>query len=78
MSWLGPKSSWREIQEEKKGKAKRGVCVRRKGTYWYEKLLDLLQSVTHPGVRLGWWGEDLNEDVQVFVQVVIFGLAALP
>lgn len=34
--------------------------------------------MTHPGVGLGRWGEHLNEDVQVFVQVVIFGLAALP
>lgn len=50
----------------------------RRGTYWYEKLLDLLQSVTHPGVGLSRRGEHLDEDVQVFVQVVIFGLAALP
>jgi len=48
-----------------------------RGTYWYEKLLDLLQSVAHPGVGLGRRGEHLDEDVQVFVQVVVFGLAAL-
>lgn len=54
------------------------VCVRKKGTYWYEKLLDLLQSVTHPGICLSWRSEHLNEDVQVFIQVVIFGLATLP
>ena len=55
------------------------VCMcGKKGTYWYEKLLDLLQSVTHPSVGLGWRGEHLDEDVQVFVQVVVLRLAALP
>lgn len=52
-------------------------CVEN-GLYRYEKLLDLLQSVTHPGVGLSRWSEHLDKDVQVFVQVMIFGLAALP
>lgn len=47
-------------------------------TYWDEKLLDFLQRVTHPGIGLSRGGEHLDEDVQVFVQVVILGLAALP
>lgn len=46
--------------------------------YRYEKLLDLLQSVTHPGIGLSRGSEHLDEDVQVFVQVLIFGLSALP
>lgn len=68
----GPESNREEAQEEKE---KVCVCV---WTYWYEKLLDLLQGVTHPGVGLRRRGEHLDEDVQVFVQVVIFGLATLP
>lgn len=47
-------------------------------TYGNKELLDFLQRVTHPGVGLSRRGEHLDEDVQVFVQVVIFGLAALP
>lgn len=55
------------------------VCVNgRRVTHRYEKLFDLLQSVTHPGVSLSWRREHLDEDVQVFAQVVILGLAALP
>lgn len=62
-----------------KGKLEKSVRMcRTKGAYWYEKLLNLLQSVTHPGVGLSRRGEHLDEDVQVFVQVVIFRLAALP
>lgn len=47
-------------------------------TYRNKKLFDFLQCVAHPGVGLGRWGEHLDEHVQVFVQVLIFGLAALP
>lgn len=81
MVWLRPKSNWEELQEEKKGKKKARMCVcscTKKRTYWYEKLLDLFQCVTHPGVGLSWRGKHLDEDVQVLVQVVIFGLATLP
>lgn len=79
MSWPGLKGSCKEIQEEERGEARGSLCVWRENeTYWYEKLLDLLQSMTHPGVGLSRRSEHLDEDVQVFVQVVVFGLAALP
>lgn len=54
------------------------VCVQSEGTYWDEKFLDLLQSVTHPCVGLRRWGKHLDEDVQVLVQVLVLCLAALP
>jgi len=47
-------------------------------TYGDQELLDLLQGVAHPGVGLGRRGEHLDEDVQVFVQVLVLGLGALP
>lgn len=34
--------------------------------------------MAHPGVGLGRRGEHLDEDMQVFAQMVILGLAALP
>lgn len=53
------------------------LCAER-GTYWDEKFLDLLQSVTHPCIGFSRRSKHLDEDVQVLVQVVVLGLAALP
>ena len=47
-------------------------------THWYEELLDLLQCVTHPVVGLCRGSEYFYEDMEVLVQVLIFGLSALP
>lgn len=53
------------------------VCVG-VSTYRYEELLDLLQCMTHPIVGLCRGSEHFYEDMEVLVQVLIFGLSALP
>lgn len=48
------------------------------GTNRNEELLDLLQGVSHAGVGLRRWGEDLNEDMEVIVEVEVLGFSAFP
>lgn len=43
-----------------------------------EEFFDLFKSMAHAGIGLSRWSKHLDEDVQVFVQVMIFGLATLP
>ncbi|TNN66907.1 hypothetical protein EYF80_022824 [Liparis tanakae] len=43
-----------------------------------KKPFQIAGGVAHPGVGLGRRGEHLDEDVQVFVQVLVLGFGALP